>query len=180
MDIDFQKQASVGCYVVSDNPYGTRLAAEGDEHGCQRKTLVSGFSTQPIKALSPIFSEKPLLPADRCTPYLEWLNGATLGIIGKAGLDYDINPLEHLETPIRTAYRLMLSFDSWSHVFIADQDKPTACGTPQWNPNAPDTFARGEGFAACSARMNSGAMARRRPGSFRNVKGSVKISAIEQ
>jgi cytochrome P450 len=65
MDIGFQKQASVGCYVVSDNAYGTRLAAEGDEHGCQRKTLVPDFSTRPIKALSPIFSEKPLLLADR-------------------------------------------------------------------------------------------------------------------
>ncbi|RMI96301.1 hypothetical protein CDV36_016333, partial [Fusarium kuroshium] len=136
MDIGFQKQASSGCYVGSDNPYGTRLAAEGDEHGHQRKTLVPDFSTRSIKVLSPIFSEKSLLLADpwqdgmkgkklAAKPFevLQWLSRATLGIIGKVGLGCNINSLEHHETPIRIAYRLMFPFDFWSHAFITDQDE---------------------------------------------------------
>jgi cytochrome P450 len=176
MDIGFQKQSSFGCYVVSDNPYGTRLAAEGEEHGRQCKTLVPDFSTRSIKALSPIFSEKSLLLADpwqdgmkgkklAAKPFevLEWLSRATLGIIGKAGLGYDIDSLEHLETPIRIAYRLMFSFDFWSHAFITDQDESRygPCVGHRSGTPVPQAFWQGaRGFAACSARMNSGATTR--------------------
>ncbi|KAI8710337.1 hypothetical protein NCS52_01578700 [Fusarium sp. LHS14.1] len=181
MDIGFQKQSSFGCYVVSDNPYGTRLAAEGEEHGRQCKTLVPDFSTRSIKALSPIFSEKSLLLADpwqdgmkgkklAAKPFevLEWLSRATLGIIGKAGLGYDIDSLEHLETPIRIAYRLMFSFDFWSHafIFITDQDESRygPCVGHRSGTPVPLTFSQGvRGVAACSARMNSGATTRPSP-----------------
>lgn len=76
MDVGFQKQASSGCYVGSDNPYGTRLAAEGDEHGRQRKTLASDFSTRSFKALSSIFSEKSPLLANRLQ---DGMRGAKFG-----------------------------------------------------------------------------------------------------
>ncbi|KAH7229977.1 hypothetical protein B0J15DRAFT_539662 [Fusarium solani] len=151
------------------NAYGTRLAAEGDEHGCQRKTLVPDFSTRPIKALSPIFSEKPLLLADRWRDERgEWLSRAILGIIGKAGLGYDINSLEYHETPIRIAYRLMFSFDFWSHafIFITDQDESRygPCVGHRSGTPVPLTFLQGvRGVAACSARMNSGATTRPPP-----------------
>jgi cytochrome P450 len=136
------------------------LAAEGDEHGRQRKTLVPDFSTRSIKALSPIFSEKSLLLANRwqdgmkgekwaAKPFevLEWLSRATLGIIGKAGLGYNIDSLEHLETPIRTAYRLMFSFDFWSHAFIftTDQDESRygPCAGHRSGTPVPLTFSQG-------------------------------------
>ena len=176
MDIGFQKQASSGCYVVSDNPYGTRLAAEGEGHGRQCKTLVPDFSTRSIKALSPIFSEKSLLLADRwqdgmkgetlaAKPFevLQWLSRATLGIIGKVGLGCNINSLEHHETPIRIAYRLMFPFDFWSHAFIIDQDESRygPCVGHRSGTPVPLTFLQGvRGVAACSARMNSGATTR--------------------
>lgn len=47
---------------------------------------------------------------------LEWLNRTTLDIIGEAGFGTDLNSLEHPETPIREAYRLVFAFDIWSRV----------------------------------------------------------------
>lgn len=42
---------------------------------------------------------------------LEWLNRTTLDIIGEAGFGTDLDSLEHPETPIREAYRLVFAFD---------------------------------------------------------------------
>ncbi|KAI0895740.1 cytochrome P450 [Annulohypoxylon nitens] len=105
------------------------LLAEGQEHIHQRKSLAPGFSIQAIRALTPIFWEKSLLlaklwreemTADRVTTKsfetLEWLNRTTLDIIGSAGFGYDIKSLEHPETPIREAYRLVFAFDLASRV----------------------------------------------------------------
>ena len=47
----------------------------------------------------------------KCFEVLEWLNRATLDIIGLAGLGTDIASLDYPETPIREAYRRMFSFD---------------------------------------------------------------------
>ncbi|KAI1090212.1 cytochrome P450 [Rostrohypoxylon terebratum] len=105
------------------------LLAEGQEHIHQRKSLAPGFSIQAIRALTPIFWEKSLLlaklwreemTADGVTTKsfeaLEWLNRTTLDIIGSAGFGYDIKSLEHPETPIREAYRLVFAFDLASRV----------------------------------------------------------------
>ena len=105
------------------------LLAEGSEHVHQRKALAPGFSIQSIRALTPVFWEKSLLLAKcwreemlqsnvstKSFEALEWLNRTTLDIIGKAGFGYDINSLEHPETPIREAYRLVFAFDIWSRM----------------------------------------------------------------
>lgn len=42
---------------------------------------------------------------------LEWLNRATLDIIGRAGLGTDIDSLDNPETPLRCAYRICFNFD---------------------------------------------------------------------
>lgn len=105
------------------------LLAEGQEHVHQRKALAPGFSIQSIRALTPVFWEKSLLlakcwrdemTADGVTTksfeVLEWLNRATLDIIGRAGFGYEINSLEHPETLIREAYRLVFAFDIGSRI----------------------------------------------------------------
>lgn len=105
------------------------LLAEGDAHVRQRKALAPGFSIQSIKALSPVFWAKALLLArlwqrdmalenvsTKSFEVLEWLNRTTLDIIGEAGFGTDLNSLEHPETPIREAYRLVFAFDIGSRV----------------------------------------------------------------
>lgn len=105
------------------------LLAEGAEHVHQRKALAPGFSIGSIRALSPVFWQKALLlsklwndemVAARVTTksieVLEWLNRTTLDIIGEAGFGTDINSLEHPETPIREAYRLVFAFDIGSRI----------------------------------------------------------------
>ena len=100
------------------------LLAEGDPHKQQRKALSPGFSTQSIKALTPIFWRKSLLLSKlwgqdmlvektrtKTIEVLEWLNRTTLDIIGEAGFGTDLDSLEHPETPIREAYRLVFAFD---------------------------------------------------------------------
>ena len=100
------------------------LLAEGNPHKQQRKALSPGFSTQSIKALTPIFWEKSLLLSKLWErdmvlqrtrtakiEILEWLNRTTLDIIGEAGFGTDLDSLEHPETPIREAYRLVFAFD---------------------------------------------------------------------
>lgn len=106
------------------------LLAEGAEHVHQRKALAPGFSIQSIRALTPVFWEKALLLSScwrdemreagvkqKSIEALEWLNRATLDIIGKAGFGYNINSLEEPETPIREAYRLVFAFDILSRIF---------------------------------------------------------------
>ncbi|KAI0021138.1 cytochrome P450 78A3 [Xylariomycetidae sp. FL0641] len=105
------------------------LLAEGQEHVHQRKALAPGFSIQSIRNLAPVFWEKSLLltkcwrqemTADNVSTMsfevLEWLNRTTLDIIGSAGFGFDINSLEHPETPIREAYRLVFAFDIFSRM----------------------------------------------------------------
>ena len=100
------------------------LLAEGDPHKQQRKALAPGFSTQSIKALTPIFWRKALLLSklwerdmlvekthSKTIEILEWLNRTTLDIIGEAGFGTDLDSLEHPNTPIREAYRLVFAFD---------------------------------------------------------------------
>ena len=105
------------------------LLAEGSPHKHQRKALSSGFSIQSIRALTPIFWRKAMLLsklwerdmiADESNTkqieVLEWLNRTTLDIIGEAGFGADLDSLEHPETPIREAYRLVFAFDIFSRV----------------------------------------------------------------
>ena len=105
------------------------LLAEGDPHKQQRKALAPGFSTQSIKALTPIFWRKSLLLSKlwerdmlvekahtKKIEILEWLNRTTLDIIGEAGFGTDLDSLEHPETPIREAYRLVFAFDITSRL----------------------------------------------------------------
>ncbi|KAL9636717.1 MAG: hypothetical protein Q9164_002656 [Protoblastenia rupestris] len=105
------------------------LLAEGNPHKHQRKALAPGFSIQSIKALTPIFWRKALLLsklwerdmlAEKASTLsievLEWLNRTTLDIIGEAGFGTDLDSLEHPETPIREAYRLVFAFDIMSRV----------------------------------------------------------------
>lgn len=100
------------------------LLAEGNPHKVQRKALSPGFSIQSIKALTPIFWRKSLLLSklwerdmlvaktrSMSIEVLEWLNRTTLDIIGEAGFGTDLDSLEHPETPIREAYRLVFAFD---------------------------------------------------------------------
>jgi cytochrome P450 len=105
------------------------LLAEGNPHKTQRKALAPGFSIQSIKALTPVFWRKALLLSklwerdmllentrSKTIEILEWLNRATLDIIGEAGFGTDLDSLEHPETPIREAYRLVFAFDISSRV----------------------------------------------------------------
>ena len=100
------------------------LLAEGNPHKQQRKALSPGFSIQSIKALTPVFWRKALLLSklwerdmlvektrSMRIEVLEWLNRTTLDIIGEAGFGTDLDSLEHPETPIREAYRLVFAFD---------------------------------------------------------------------
>lgn len=105
------------------------LLAEGAQHIHQRKALAPGFSIQAIRALTPVFWQKSLLLSklwkeemvsegvkSKAIETLEWLNRTTLDIIGQAGFGTDINSLEHPETPIREAYRLVFAFDIGSRI----------------------------------------------------------------
>jgi cytochrome P450 len=105
------------------------LLAEGSEHMHQRKALAPGFSIGSIRALAPVFWQKALLLSKlwkdemvqskldtKSIEVLEWLNRTTLDIIGEAGFGTDINSLEHPETPIRQAYRLVFAFDIGSRI----------------------------------------------------------------
>lgn len=105
------------------------LLAEGNPHKHQRKALSPGFSIQSIKALTPIFWRKALLLSklwerdmlvaktkSMTIEVLEWLNRTTLDIIGEAGFGTDLDSLEHPETPIREAYRLVFAFDIQSRI----------------------------------------------------------------
>jgi cytochrome P450 len=105
------------------------LLAEGQEHVHQRKALAPGFSIQSIRQLTPVFWEKALLMCQcwredmrqanvttMSIEALEWLNRATLDIIGKAGFGYDIDSLQNAETPIREAYRLVFDFSPSAHI----------------------------------------------------------------
>ncbi|KAL9102077.1 MAG: hypothetical protein Q9163_002726 [Psora crenata] len=105
------------------------LLAEGNPHKHQRKALSPGFSIQSIKALTPVFWRKALLlsklwerdmrieqVSTKSIEVLEWLNRTTLDIIGEAGFGTDIDSLEHPETPIREAYRLVFTYDISSRV----------------------------------------------------------------
>ena len=107
------------------------LLAEGNPHKLQRKALSPGFSTQSIRALTPIFWRKTLLLSKlweqdmlvektcvKTIEILEWLNRTTLDIIGEAGFGTNLNSLEHPETPIREAYRRLFSFDISSRVLL--------------------------------------------------------------
>lgn len=107
------------------------LLAEGDPHKQQRKALSPGFSTQSIKALTPIFWRKSLLLSKlwrqdmlvektrtKTIEILEWLNRTTLDIIGEAGFGTDLDSLEHPETPIREAYRQCFAFDINSRILM--------------------------------------------------------------
>ena len=107
------------------------LLAEGDAHKQQRKALSPGFSTQSIRVLTPIFWRKSLLLSKlweqdmlaqktrtKTIEILEWLNRATLDIIGEAGFGSDLDSLQHPETPIREAYRLVFAFDFTSHLLM--------------------------------------------------------------
>ncbi|TDZ13448.1 Cytochrome P450 monooxygenase FUM15 [Colletotrichum spinosum] len=110
------------------------LLAEGQDHVHQRKALAPGFSIQAIRALTPVFWEKSLLMA-RCWreelaadgvstksfEALDWLNRATLDIIGKAGFGYDVDSLENPDAPLREAYRMCFSFDIVSRILIGLQ-----------------------------------------------------------
>lgn len=100
------------------------LLAEGQTHVQQRKALTPAFSIQSIRSLMPIFWTKCLHMADlweqemrkegvTSTRFevLDWLNRATLDIIGRAGLGTDIDSLDDPETPLRDAYRKCFSFD---------------------------------------------------------------------
>lgn len=105
------------------------LLAEGQTHVHQRKALASGFSIASIRSLAPVFWAKSLHLArlwgaeiktegakSKYFEVLEWLNRTTLDIIGQAGLGTDIDSLDHPETPIREAYRLVFAFDISSRV----------------------------------------------------------------
>lgn len=105
------------------------LLAEGTAHVHQRKALAPGFSIASIRALSPIFWQKALLLSKlwqqemlsehantKSFEVLEWLNRTTLDIIGQAGFGTDIDSLEHPETPLREAYRLVFAFDIGSRI----------------------------------------------------------------
>jgi cytochrome P450 len=106
------------------------LLAEGVDHKIQRRALAPAFSTQSIRDLAPVFWEKALLMSKcwrvemrdanvstKSIEVLEWLNRATLDIIGKAGFGYDIDSLREPASELREAYRLMFTFDIWSRVF---------------------------------------------------------------
>lgn len=105
------------------------LLAEGQTHVHQRKALAPGFSIASIRGLAPVFWEKSLhlsriFTSDMAAEHvktksfevLEYLNRATLDIIGQAGLGTDIDSLDHPETPIREAYRLVFAFDIQSRI----------------------------------------------------------------
>lgn len=105
------------------------LLAEGGAHVHQRKALTPGFSIGSIRYLSPIFWRKALLMSklwdQEMTRYnlktksfevLEWLNRATLDIIGEAGFGADVNSLENPEAPLRQAYRAVFVFDLPSRI----------------------------------------------------------------
>jgi cytochrome P450 len=105
------------------------LLAEGDVHIQQRKALAPGFSIASIRALAPVFWQKPLLLArlweqemnadkvkTKSFEGLDWLNRTTLDIIGQAGLGTDVDSLQNPEAPLREAYRLVFAFDIYSRI----------------------------------------------------------------
>jgi cytochrome P450 len=105
------------------------LLAEGETHIRQRKALAPGFSIASIRSLVPVFWAKSLQLTNlwsteikeegvksKYFEVLEWLNRATLDIIGEAGLGTDIDSLNHPDTPLRNAYQLVFAFDIMSRI----------------------------------------------------------------
>lgn len=99
------------------------LLAEGHVHVQQRKALTPAFCISSIRSLMPIFWEKAIHMAElweqelqhesgqtKSFEVLEWLNRATLDIIGKAGLGTEIDSLDNPETVLRQAYRVCFDF----------------------------------------------------------------------
>ena len=108
------------------------LAVEGDTHVRQRKALAPAFSISSVKALSPVFWRKAMLLSKlwrvelskennktNSIEILEWLNRTALDIIGEAGLGKDFDSLNHPETPMRKAYRLLFKFDRIAQIWFA-------------------------------------------------------------
>lgn len=105
------------------------LLAEGHVHVQQRKALTPAFSIASIRSLMPVFWGKALHMAalwerellkearnEKSLEVLDWLNRATLDIIGKAGLGTDINSLENPETLLRQAYRACFDFGTQARI----------------------------------------------------------------
>ncbi len=114
------------------------LLAEGNTHVQQRKALAPAFSISSIKTLSPIFWQKALLLSDlwqaelrkentqtASIEVLEWLNRATLDIIGDAGFGTNFDSLNHPERPIREAYQRFFKFDNWDRLYHGLQSQTT-------------------------------------------------------
>ena len=99
------------------------LLAEGNFHKLQRKALLPAFSTQSIKALTPVFWREALHLTNlwqrdmdvkriqsKSIEVLDWLNRTTLDVIGEAAFGTELNSLEYPQTPIRKAYSLCFAY----------------------------------------------------------------------
>ncbi|KAI9661934.1 MAG: hypothetical protein M1821_009174 [Bathelium mastoideum] len=109
------------------------LLVDGREHMKQRKALTPAFSTSSIRTLAPIFWRKGLLMTNilrhrffnsktKNTPsveMLDWMNRATLDVIGEAGFGHVINSLEYPTSSLRQAYASLFAFDLWSRLIQA-------------------------------------------------------------
>nr|ASN66820.1 Cyp5139R1 [Phaffia rhodozyma] len=114
---DYPKPARVR--VLLEEILGTGLlSAEGGVHQRQRKIVVTSFSRNYIRDMTPVFIEHAyelkdkflsMIEDDKPTriDVLEWIGRATLDIIGRAGFDYHFNALKTEYNELADAFQKM-------------------------------------------------------------------------
>ncbi|KAL0956015.1 hypothetical protein HGRIS_002190 [Hohenbuehelia grisea] len=121
---------------IYEKPWQTRLllsrllgrgifAMEGEEHRIRRKLIGPAFTTQSIKAMTPVFFQKAEELRDKWTPMIStpsqasscpasidishWISRATFDVIGLAGFDYHFHSVHDESEPVYLAYRRMFN-----------------------------------------------------------------------
>jgi cytochrome P450 len=146
MTLDFRAVSYILNSSLYEKPWQTRsflsrllgrgiFAMEGQEHKIQRRIIGPAFTTQAVRAMTPIFFRKAeelrdlwdaSLPDDFSKDFslslasaipdtettldvAHWISRATFDVIGLAGFDYEFSSLQDESEEVYLAYRRMFS-----------------------------------------------------------------------
>ncbi|KAJ7037480.1 cytochrome P450 [Mycena alexandri] len=141
MSFDLRVLSHVLTSPVYEKPWQTRMYLgrllgrgvfnmEGTEHRALRKLIGPAFTSQAVKAMSPIFFQKAEELRDRWDALVStggsssshsttfdvahWISRTTFDIFGLAGLDYHFNALHDESEQVYSAYRRMFAISDKS------------------------------------------------------------------
>ncbi|KAJ7151604.1 cytochrome P450 [Mycena filopes] len=138
MSFDLRVLSHVLTSAVYEKPWQTRMYLgrllgrgvfnmEGAEHRALRKLIGPAFTSQAVKAMSPIFFQKAEELRDRWDALVStagspsttfdvahWISRTTFDIFGLAGLDYHFNALHDESEEVYSAYRRMFAISDKS------------------------------------------------------------------